>query len=160
MVNVWAWLRLIPCIFLNTSPSLPLGLYRAVPGPPRRGAIVVVCLPAPLGTFARTRGYLGRGPCPGDVERFGKIVAGVAGDHVYVDSNGVTINGALVPHSRALGRDTHGRLLPHAWGSKTIQPGELFLLATRHPRSFDSRYFGPVIVTGVVVIVPVATLSR
>jgi type IV secretory pathway protease TraF len=33
----------------------------------------------------------------------------------------------------------------HAWSAcRRLRPGELFLLSTTNPASFDSRYFGPV----------------
>ncbi len=141
-------------LWLNLSPSLPIGVYRSVSDPVRRGAIVVVCLPADIGAFARARGYLSAGPCPGDVERLGKIVAGVPGDTIDVDTTGVRINGRAIAASRPLPRDTRGRELPRWRGRAVVRPGELFLLATVHARSFDGRYFGPVAVRDLVVVRP------
>jgi conjugative transfer signal peptidase TraF len=147
---LWLW--------LNLSPSLPLGLYHTVPSPPVRGAIVVVCLPAQVGSFARARGYLGRGPCPGEVERLGKRVAAVAGDTVETDAEGVRINHYLVPYSRPLSSDPRGRVLTWAPRRFVVKPGELFLLATEHPRSFDGRYFGAIPERGAIVVQPLLVL--
>jgi conjugative transfer signal peptidase TraF len=140
ILSFWVNLRL----WVNLSPSLPLGVYHTVDAPPARGAIVVVCLPATLGQFAREREYLGRGPCPGGVERLGKRVAAVPGDTVQVSPEGVRINGFFVPGSRPLERDSRGRPLPRAAALSVVRPGELFLLSTDHKRSFDGRYLGPV----------------
>jgi conjugative transfer signal peptidase TraF len=146
------WLRRILSLWINLSPSLPLGVYRPTGAPVTRGAIVVVCLPLAIGRFARERGYLGYGPCPGNVERLGKRVAAVAGDTVETGAEGVRINGFLIPASRRLERDSRGRLLPVAARRTVVRPGELFLLATDNRRSFDSRYFGPVAVTDGIVV--------
>lgn len=51
---------------LNLTASLPAGLYLVTPGSPTRGAIVMACLPLPVAAFARARGYVPRGSCPGD----------------------------------------------------------------------------------------------
>jgi conjugative transfer signal peptidase TraF len=145
---LWLWIEL----WLNLSPSLPLGVYHTAHTLPRRGSIVVVCLPITVATFARARGYLGYGPCPGHVERLGKRVAAIAADTVTTDAEGVRINGFLIPDSRPLAHDASGRQLPHAAHRVVVRPGELFLLSTDHRRSFDSRYFGPVAVTDLVVV--------
>jgi conjugative transfer signal peptidase TraF len=88
------------------------------------------------------------------VERLGKRVAAVAGDTVETDAEGVRINGFLIPGSPPLATDSHGRKLPRPDGWIVVRPGELFLLATDNRRSFDSRYFGPVTVTNLVVVEP------
>jgi len=149
------WLSRILSLWINLSPSLPLGVYHTVQSPPLRGAIVVVCLPRALGQFARDRGYLGRGPCAGGaggVERLGKRIAALAGDTVETSAEGVRINGFAIPESRPLLTDSRGRLLPQRRGRMIVRPGEVFLLSTDHRRSFDSRYFGPVAVSDLVVV--------
>jgi len=146
------WLSRILSLWINLSPSLPLGVYHTVQSPPLRGAIVVVCLPRALGQFARDRGYLGRGPCAGGVERLGKRIAALAGDTVETSVEGVRINGFAIPESRPLLTDSRGRLLPQRRGRMIVRPGEVFLLSTDHRRSFDSRYFGPVAVSDLVVV--------
>ena len=146
------WLARILSLWVNLSPSLPLGVYHTTHSPPVRGAIVVVCLPVALGRFARDRGYLGHGPCPGGVERLGKRVAAVAGDTVEIDAQGVRVNGFAIPGSERLERDSRGRPLPAIAGRVIVRPGELFLLATDHRRSFDGRYFGAIAPTDLLVV--------
>jgi conjugative transfer signal peptidase TraF len=146
-------------LWLNLSPSLPIGVYRTVPLRPVRGAIVVVCLPPGIGAFARARGYLGRGPCPGGVERLGKRVAAVAGDTVDVDATGVRVHHVAVANSRPRERDSRGRPLPRMRGRFIVPSGAIFVLATEHPLSFDSRYFGVIPTAGAIVVRPVFVLG-
>ena len=57
-----------------------------------------------------------------------------------------------VPVATVLRVDGMGRPLL-AWPScRRLRPGELFLLSTTNPASFDSRYFGPVRVSAVLGI--------
>jgi conjugative transfer signal peptidase TraF len=146
-----AWLLRILSLWINLSPSLPLGIYHTVPRVIERGSIVIVCLPANIGLFARSRGYLGYGSCPGHVEHLGKRVAGIPGDTVEVEGDGVRINHFLIPNSRPLATDARGRPLTRAT-SGVVRPNELFLLATDHWRSFDGRYFGAIAMTEVLVV--------
>lgn len=139
---------------LNTSASLPRGLYFEVPRgwlgrPPARGDLVLACAPAAGGELARRRGYLGEGPCSagaaGGAAALGKVVLAVAGDEVVFDGAGIAVNGRAVAASRAVPYDTAGRPLAHVpFGRYRIAPGEVWLFAPCHPRSYDSRYFGSV----------------
>jgi conjugative transfer signal peptidase TraF len=138
---------------LNTSASLPRGLYAEVPsawmGRPARGDLVVACPPPAAAELARRRAYLADGPCAaraaGGAAPLGKVVLAVAGDEVMVAAAGLAVNGRAVPASRLVPRDAAGRPLPHpAFGGCRVRPGELWLFAPYHPRSYDSRYFGPV----------------
>ena len=146
------WLRGILSLWINLSPSVPLGVYHRVAEPVMRGSIVVVCLPTHIGTFARSRGYLGYGPCPGHAEHLGKRVAGIPGDTVRIDRDGVRINNFLIPNSQLLHTDTRGRLLPEGPRSVIVRSGEIFLLSTDNRRSFDGRYFGAIPVSDVTVV--------
>lgn len=139
---------------VNTSPSIPIGIYRVVSRiRPGIGDLVLVCLPTRVADFARARGYLTRGRCASGVEPLGKRVAGTAGDTVAVRSQGVVINSRLIAGTTPLRVDSRGRLLPQLAGDRwVLRPGELWLLATGHPRSLDSRYFGPVSVRGVIAV--------
>jgi len=139
---------------VNTSASLPRGLYLEIPRgwlgrAPARGDLVLVCAPVAGAELARRRGYLGDGPCgagaAGGAAALGKVVLAVAGDEVRFGDAGLAVNGRAVAASRALPRDARGRPLAHyPYGTWRIAPGELWLLAPYHPRSYDSRYFGPV----------------
>jgi conjugative transfer signal peptidase TraF len=139
---------------VNTSPSLPLGLYRVVPAArPRIGDLVLVCLPPDVAAPARARGYLTRGRCASGVEPLGKRIGAAAGDTVLVTSAGLVINGRSIPSTIPLRVDSHGRALPQLAGYRRgLRAGELWLVASGHPRSFDSRYFGPVSIHTVIAV--------
>jgi conjugative transfer signal peptidase TraF len=77
-------------------------------------------------------------------------VVAVAGDMVTVTAEGITVNGHPVPGSAPLDRDSSGRQLqPVPLGSYRLAPGQIWLSSGHDPRSFDSRYFGPVPVASV-----------
>ena len=130
---------------INLTGSIPVGLYReqAIKSDAVvRGAVVLACLPREVAAFARARGYVPRGDCPGGAMAVGKIVLAIAGDTVAVTDAGLRVNGALIPDTRPLGRDRHGRPLPHlATVRYAVAPGTLWL-GSRSSFGFDSRYFG------------------
>ncbi len=130
---------------LNFTQSLPIGLYRRIPGAPSRGDLVVACVPERAGEFARIRRYLWRGGCPGGVAPVGKLVLAVAGDTLALSASGFVLNGQQVPNSRVATRDSRKRPMPHhPFGTYVVKSGELWLYSPYHPLSFDSRYFGPI----------------
>ena len=131
---------------LNTTRSIPLGLYRMSHDPIVKGASVLWCPPKrPEFDLAKERGYIGAGFCPGGYGSMMKKV--VASDHdvVSVTGEGVTINGTLLPASQPLEADSMGRPLPRFRATDhVLASSELFLMSDTNSRSFDARYFGPV----------------
>jgi type IV secretory pathway protease TraF len=114
---------------LNTSPSLPLGLYRLHPvaRPLTRGILVIVHIP---GWSARTRPFV-------------KLIAAVAGEWVCRVGHSLVIHGADVGPVYDVWR---GSPLPSVVAADTcavVTPGHVFL-ATAAPYFLDSRYYGPV----------------
>lgn len=131
-------------LHVNFTSSLPLGVYRRVPGAPVRGDLVVICLPRAIGEFARSRGYVWRGGCPGEAAPVGKLVLALAGDTVVETPGGLFLNGRAVPNSGVVSRDSRGRPIPHfPFGRYVLKPDQVWLFSPFHPMSFDSRYFGP-----------------
>jgi conjugative transfer signal peptidase TraF len=131
---------------LNLTESMPVGIYRVVDHPIERGATVVTCLDAsnPVVHEAIRRRYFESGPCPGGLLPFLKTVAAVSGDTVDLSIDGVAVNGSALAKTKTLQADFMGRPIPHvARGSFTIAGGQVLLLATHRPASFDGRYFGP-----------------
>ena len=132
---------------LNLTDSIPVGLYRqrrieadAIV----RGDLVLACLPGSVALFARTRGYVPHGNCPGKAMPVGKIVLATGGDTVAVTDSGLRVDGMLIPQTRPLGRDRRARLLPRlAVGRYVVARGTVWL-GSRSPFGFDSRYFGAV----------------
>ncbi|WP_050455789.1 S26 family signal peptidase [Candidatus Burkholderia verschuerenii] len=146
-----ATLRPIPRLTYNASESVPVGWYRVDPLDHRTGSatpvpsvnnIVLVSLPTETAALAAQRGYL-----PAHV-RLLKRIAAIAPQAVYIDDHRVRIDG--VPVAAVLATDRMGRPLPSWQQCRRLRPGELFLLGTTSPASFDSRYFGPVHVSNVL----------
>lgn len=127
----------MPRVIYNASDSVPVGWYRV--GPPRAlhvGGFVLVHLPAAPRTLAARRGYL-----PWHIPLLKRIGA-VASQAVCVRGGIVRIDG--VPVAITLPVDGSGRRLTPWSQCRRLRAGELFLLSTSNPASFDSRYFGPV----------------
>lgn len=135
---------------LNTTPSEPLGLWRIVrlDRPPRVGDRLFVCLPrtAPF-EEARRRGYLRFGLCPGWRGPLIKQVAALAGARIVVGRS-VAIDGAPLPNSTLRAHDGEGRALSPFVGG-VVPMGAVFL-HSGFEGSYDSRYFGPMPLDGVL----------
>ncbi len=130
-------------IRINHTPSLPVGIWRV--SPPgvalTRGHIVTFCAPqTEVFRHAFRMKILGHGHCPGGWEAMLKSVAAVEGDRIKVKPSGLEINGTLVPGTTRLALQTEA--IP--FGSYTVGQDEIWVIANAHPRSFDSRYFGPI----------------
>lgn len=133
----------------NKTESLPPGVYQVTeidPATIQRGSMVMACPEqSPVQLDARERGYLPFGfGCPGGFAPLFKIAMAVPGDVVEVTPAGITINGNPVANSSRLEADSEGRALPPLPASGTVPPGMVWLLSDYAPRSWDSRYFGPV----------------
>lgn len=135
---------------INTTPSERLGLWRIVPltRSVLPGDTAFVCPPDNTAMReARQRGYLRPGLCPGGFGPLIKTVIAVAGQRVDVTDR-VAIDGVTIPGSRIMERDAQGRSLLHDQ-SGMVRPGEVYLHSD-FISSWDSRYFGPVPVSGVL----------
>ncbi|MCP3959293.1 MAG: conjugative transfer signal peptidase TraF [bacterium] len=128
---------------LNLTRSLPLGLYRFDEGPIERGVLVAACLQLEHAREGRRRGYLSRGSCPGGVSPVLKRVGATGGDVVAVTVESVFVGGELLQVA-APRTDSHGRSLTTLpVGEYRLALQELWLYTTE-PRSWDSRFYGPV----------------
>jgi conjugative transfer signal peptidase TraF len=135
---------------INLTPSEPLGLWRIAPigRPVRNGDLVFIC---PPGTdamrLARKRGYLRSGLCPEGIAPLIKTVVALAGQSVTVGEE-VRIDGRRLDHSHVMRRDGKGRPLIAYRGG--VVPADAVFLHSDFPGSFDSRYFGPLPVAGIL----------
>ena len=145
---------------INTSRSIPLGLYWTVHAPVESGAYVMFC-PPELGVFdeAKRRGYIAGGFCPGGYGYLMKKILAAKDDVVAVSQDGVRVNGHLLLFSVPLAADSLGRPLPRFQDNTyTLSEYQLLLMSDVNPRSFDGRYFGPIQRSQVrSVIVPILT---
>lgn len=128
---------------LNSTDSAPRGLYLIWPGEPHPGSWVAVCLSPELGRFSRRRGYLPRGTCPAGAAPVLKRLAAAPGDRIDLGPTGLWVNGRRQVASSPQSLDSRGRALPvPRYGSYRVGEAELWLMSP-HPKSWDSRYFGP-----------------
>lgn len=129
---------------LNTSPSVPPGVYWLTPDPPPRGAYVAVC-PPPSAFFdeARARGYLLYGRCTGGYSEMIKVLAARPGDRVRIGPDGVRVGERLWPSSAPLATDEAGRPLPKPpIASAELDQGAVLVMSRDSRLGFDGRYFG------------------
>ena len=148
----WAsFVHPLPRLIYNPSDSVAVGWYRvdpldhrtaSLPRPLSVGSLVLVPLPAAAAALAAWRDYL-----PLGVPLL-KRVGAVAPQQVCIVERSVRIDG--VPVAAVLPADHLGRPLPSWQQCRRLRQGELFLLSTTNPASFDSRYFGPVSTSAVI----------
>lgn len=130
---------------VNTTKSIPMGLYWTTRAPIAKGAYVLFC-PPPGALFdaAKARGYIGAGFCPGGYGYLMKRVVAVTGDTVTVSDEGVRVNGNPLARSAPRKTDAAGRSLPGAPPvCQRLGQTELLVMSDARPTAFDSRYFGP-----------------
>lgn len=128
---------------INTTHSIPVGLYWMTDKPIEKGAYVIFC-PPPSDVFdeAKQRGYFRAGFCPGDYEYLMKKILAAKKDKVSVADDGVRVNGELLPFSAPLKADSYGRPLPVLRTDYVLGDDDLLLMTDVSATSFDSRYFG------------------
>ncbi len=134
------------------TESLPRGVYQRVDVPLVRGTLVAFCLPHAHAAFAWQRGYITAVPdlplvreCPEGYQPLLKPIVASAGDVIDLTPEAVLVNSEPMAHSQTQEQDRAGRELPHvSWGRYILTEGELWVMSTYHPASWDSRYFGPI----------------
>ncbi|EOS1694668.1 conjugative transfer signal peptidase TraF [Escherichia coli] len=145
---------------VNTTKSIPVGLYWKSNASVEKGAYVMFC-PPQVGVFsdAKERGYIAGGFCPGDYGYMMKRVLAAKGDEVAITDAGVRVNGELLPHSALIKADPSGRPLPrYQSDSYTLGTAEVLLMSDVSDTSFDGRYFGPVNRSQIITVIrPVLT---
>lgn len=129
---------------INTSPSLPVGLY--ITTPDSTANLVEFCPAEPFATLAIARGYRDSGACRDGAAPLLKPIIAQAGDSVGLSAAGISVNGVFLHNTAPLAKDTKGRALePWPFGRYVVAPETVWVASSHNPRSFDSRYFGPVL---------------
>ena len=128
----------------NDSPSMPTGLYIRTSSD-SDSTLAVFCLADPFARLSAERGYRSRGDCSDGAEPLAKPIAARSGDTVELSARGIIVNGRLLLNTAPLETDTAGRPLSHwPFGKYVVARGTVWVASSYSPRSFDSRYFGPV----------------
>jgi conjugative transfer signal peptidase TraF len=131
---------------INTTRSIPIGLYWTSSAPAEKGAYVLFCPPqASVFDDAKGRGYIGAGFCPGGYGFMMKRILAAQNDAISIAEDGVRVNGKLLPLSAPIRNDKDGRPLPR-YPSSSFRLGnaDVLLISDVSATSFDGRYFGPV----------------
>lgn len=129
---------------INTSGSIPVGLYWMTKDPIQKGDYVLFCPPQkPIFKEALARGYLTLGFCPGGYGHLMKRVSALTKDIISITNEGVFVNSQRVAYSLPLQSDGLKRALPQLrMRHYRLNNQELLLMTDQSPLSFDSRYFG------------------
>ena len=147
-------------IRINTSSSIPVGIYWMTKRPIQVGEYVIFCPPnRRVFQEALARHYIHAGFCSGRLGYMMKKVVAEAGDTVTSTPDGVLVNGEHLPYSEPKTRDDRGRALPN-WRADhvSLNDSELLLMTDQSARSFDARYFGPISTSQVkAVVIPLMT---
>ena len=129
--DIWP-LRLV----YNASASVPIGFYTVRDaGELAAGDLVIARPPLRAERLLVDRQYLGIGV------PLVKQIGAIPGSTVCRDADRITID--ATPAAVARDADGLGRPLPRWNGCRKLGPGEVFLLNSEVPGSFDGRYFGP-----------------
>ncbi|MGN1281112.1 MAG: conjugative transfer signal peptidase TraF [Succinivibrio sp.] len=128
-------------LWINTSESIPKGLYRLSGESISKDSYILFCLDDKHSQFALKRGYLHTGKCENGSSPIGKKVIGQRGDHVSIDESGIWINGIYISKSSPLRHDLKDRRLDYEVLDIHLLDGE-YIVASEYENSYDSRYFG------------------
>lgn len=144
------------CLILNTTASVPRGLWLKLDCLPKIGDFVQV----PIEAFGSTEWV------PPEYFRkniwhknkpFLKRVAGLHGDLIEQGNNGlILINGVPFPNSAPLSHDRAGRFLKPFQLPITLTSDEVWLMSDS-PFGFDSRYLGTAKLSKCYKAVPLLT---
>lgn len=130
---------------INLTPSIPIGIYRAVKTDGiALNDIAEYCLDyGAYVSIAKTRDYLRHGPCPSGLQPLVKVVKGLPGNVLAINEQGqITVDGEELRFSEIAGHDSQNRPLPcSGLVLGEIPAGKAFLISY-HQGGFDSRYFG------------------
>jgi conjugative transfer signal peptidase TraF len=137
-------------LVVNTTPSVPTGVYVKMWWQPRVGDTVRGCLPRKIAEQGRAFDYLDAGDCPGDAAPVYKLVEALPGQRVDVGDDGVRIDGRLLPMSGRVA-DTAAARDAVPVGIYTVRPAALWL-GSCNPMGWDSRYYRDVQLTDVSVV--------
>lgn len=88
---------------------------------------------------------------------FIKVVAAVPGDTINISDNGVFINAKF--HGPVYKRDSQGRPITRVMTGKYQLRNGWYFVTTPHPKSYDSRYYGPVHISQMQSATPLFLLS-
>jgi len=127
---------------INVTASFAKGVYKITERDAAKyaiGDLIIFCLPENI----ETRNYVPYGfACRGRASLM-KRVAAVSGDRIEVRRGIVHVNGRLLKNGNVFKKDGKKRDMKSC-GDLTLSENEVFAMSLYDPKSFDSRYFGPI----------------
>ena len=96
---------------LNTTGSLPLGLYRVSTAADAN--LAEFCPPEPFSQLSVVRQYRNPGNCPDGDSPLMKPIVARSGDVVVLSKSGLQVNGILLQNTAPRSQDSKARPLPH-----------------------------------------------
>ena len=144
------------CLILNTTASVPRGLWLKLDCLPKKGDFVQV----PIEAFSSTEWvppeYFRKNMFDKN-KPFLKKIAGLHGDSIEHGDNGlILINGVPFPNSAPRSHDRAGRFLRAFQLPVTLASDEVWLMSDS-PFGFDSRYLGTAKLSKCYKAVPLLT---
>ena len=130
-------------IRINTSYSLPMGLYMRTSDP--LANLIVFCPEGQYAVESSERGYRTSGFCPDGAVPLLKPIVAKPGDTVEISVAGIAVNGHLLPQTAPVPKDRLGRRL-EAWpnGRYSVAADTVWVASSYNRGSYDSRYMGPI----------------
>ena len=129
-------------IRLNTTPSLPVGIYIEADA---KSPLIEFCPVGSAASLAARRGYRTAGDCPDGASALLKPIVAKSGDIVELTAKGISVNNHLVWNTAPLTVDSDHRPLEHfPFGRYVVGDEDVWVASSYNKRSFDSRYYGPV----------------
>lgn len=146
-------------IVINTSSSIPMGIYSIKPiiAPLKQHDLVALCLNNSDQDFGLSRGYIHTGSrCNGSTPLLKSIIA-IPGDNVTLTNKDIIVNGRVysLPTQKY---DSQHRTLP-SWPRGSYKNTQRFwVIGTNSKNSWDSRFFGPIPLAQIkYLIIPLLT---
>ncbi len=129
---------------INTTKSIPQGVYKIVSGQAEKGDYVLFCPPATaIFAEAKERGYIGIGFCEGGTGLLMKKILAAKNDVVTSGVNGVFVDGEKIINSKPLEADSHGNKMEiYEVVNLKLNNKQVLLMSDISAKSFDARYFG------------------
>ena len=126
-------------LYINTTPSLPEGLYITTDSIPVKGDIVVFDAPPEIAGIADARGWK-----PAGIP-FMKKIGATAGETYEIREEDGTLQFYIGTEyiGRVYEKDSQGRPMPLRIGKFDVPEGH-FLPIAENEKSFDGRYYGPI----------------
>lgn len=132
-------------IVINTSASIPLGIYSIRPtiASLKQYDFVGICLDKQQDDFGLSRGYILAGRrCYGSSPLLKSIIA-VPGDDVTLTNDDIIVNGKTYYYPTQ-NYDSKHRMLPSWTRGNYYKTSGFWVIGTNSKNSWDSRYFGPI----------------